>query len=67
MNLLRAAAVAKKLDMHRATVFRLARRDDSFPKPIKLSARYTAWVEEEIDKWLLTCKLNRSDLEHENG
>jgi predicted DNA-binding transcriptional regulator AlpA len=62
MKLLRAASVAKKLDMHKVSVFRLLQKDATFPKPLKLSSRYTAWVEEEIDQWLFTqMQLRRSN------
>ena len=54
MNLLKAASVAKKLDTSRSMVFKLAREDKTFPKPVKFSSRHSAWVEVEIDQWLFT-------------
>jgi predicted DNA-binding transcriptional regulator AlpA len=65
MKLLRAASVAEKLDMHKVSVFRLAKNDKTFPKPLKLSSRYTAWLEEEIDKWLFTHLQQRSETHDE--
>ena len=54
MNYSRAASVAKKLDMHRVSVYKLMARVESFPRPIKRSSRYVVWIEQEVDEWMLT-------------
>ena len=50
-KLIRAKEVAKKVTLSVSHVYRLA-RDGKFPKPRKLSANTTVWVEEEIDQWI---------------
>lgn len=42
--------IAKRHDVHRATVWRWARTSD-FPKPIKLSNRCSRWRLDEIEAW----------------
>lgn len=57
MKLLRDKQVADKLAVSKGHVWVLARRPD-FPKPLRLSPRHTAWVDEDIDAWLITIKQN---------
>lgn len=63
MNLLRVASVAKKLDMGTSSIWKLLKRDPSFPKPFKVSEHVdaTVWVEHELDEWLLTRMQSRSE------
>ena len=48
MNILRDALAAKKLGMARGTLWRLAKEDPDFPKPVKIGPRTTAWRIEDI-------------------
>lgn len=32
---------------------------DLFPKPVKLTAKISAWPEDEIDRWMDTCVTRR--------
>jgi len=50
--LLSAYQVAALLSVHRTTVFRMAREDDGFPKPLKLSRNTPRWFATEINAWL---------------
>jgi prophage regulatory protein len=44
--------VAKRLTISRATVWRYARLDPDFPKPLKLSAGCARWRSDEVEAWL---------------
>ena len=50
--LLSADQVGSALSVHRSTVFRMAREDDSFPKPLKLSRNTPRWRATELNAWL---------------
>lgn len=65
MKLLRDKQVADKIGCHWSYVWKLARRED-FPKPVKLGPRFTAWVDDEIDKWMLTYQ-QEGDAQHETA
>lgn len=52
MNMISTESVAVKLGVARSSVWNLLKRDASFPRPVKLSARTVRWVENEIDAWL---------------
>lgn len=52
MNILRDALAAKKLGMARGTLWRLAKEDPDFPKPVKISPKITGWIEAEIDQYI---------------
>lgn len=43
--------VCRQTGLSAATVYRLARASE-FPKPIKIGARASAWIGEEIDAWI---------------
>jgi prophage regulatory protein len=49
---LRPAKVAEKLDIGLSTLWKKAKDDPAFPKPIKLAARTTIFLENEIDEYL---------------
>jgi predicted DNA-binding transcriptional regulator AlpA len=49
---LRPGPAAKKCGVSVCTLYRYARQDASFPRPIKLSLRSTVFDEQEIDIWV---------------
>lgn len=50
MNLLSARAVAERLSVSRAYVYKLM-RDHDFPSPVKMGSR-SAWRQDEVDAWV---------------
>lgn len=56
MKLLSAAQVADMLGVHVSFVWRKARTDEAFPKPLKLAPGTTRWDAEEVERWVLTQK-----------
>lgn len=53
MKIIRDVRVAEKIGAKsRATVWRKARADASFPQPVKISEGITGWIEDEINAWL---------------
>ncbi len=53
MKIIRDVRVAEKIGAKsRATVWRKARADASFPQPVKVSEGITGWVEAEVDSYL---------------
>jgi prophage regulatory protein len=50
-NLLRMPKVEEKTGYKRASIWRKV-KDGSFPRPVHLSKRATAWVEDEVDGWI---------------
>lgn len=44
-------ATRKRLDVSRPTIYRLLRRDPTFPRPIKIGSR-TLFAVHEIDAWM---------------
>jgi prophage regulatory protein len=49
--LLRLPTVLALTGLSRSTLFALCQHDN-FPKPIKISARCSAWLSNEIDAWI---------------
>lgn len=41
----------KRLDISRPTIYRLIRRDPTFPRPVKIGSR-TLFAVHEIDAWM---------------
>lgn len=39
------------LDVSRGTIRRWSKKNEQFPKPVKLSERCTRWLTEEIQNW----------------
>lgn len=50
-KLLRIGEVARKTTFSKPHIYTLIRQG-KFPKPIKLSANTSVWLESEIDTWL---------------
>jgi prophage regulatory protein len=48
MKLLRLRATMEKSGKNRSDIY----RDPTFPKPIKIGPRASAWIEEEVDRWI---------------
>lgn len=51
MQILKILAVCKKTGFAKPTIFLKVRKGE-FPKPIKLGARATGWLESDIDDWI---------------
>ena len=49
---LRLNAVCDLVGLGKTTVWNLSRNDPDFPKPVKLSARCTAWRADEVQAWI---------------
>jgi predicted DNA-binding transcriptional regulator AlpA len=60
-----AAEAAQRLGCHKATVKRMAKREEpGFPKPVVLLNRYT-WLETEIDEYIqYRAEQSRKDMPH---
>jgi prophage regulatory protein len=53
MKIIRDVRVAEKIGCKsRATVWRKAKSDASFPQPVKVSEGITGWIEAEVDAYL---------------
>lgn len=53
MKILRDVRVAEKIGCKsRATVWRKAKTDPDFPRPVSISAGISGWVEEEVDAYI---------------
>lgn len=50
-KILRLPAVQEKSGLGRDSIYRGA-REGWFPKPVKLTARASGWLEDEVDAWL---------------
>jgi predicted DNA-binding transcriptional regulator AlpA len=49
---IRVTKLAPELDVSVPTVWRWAKENPLFPKPVRLSARVTAWKVSEVQAWL---------------
>lgn len=61
-RILRIPEVAHRLGMSRSWIYdrlnpRSKRYDVTFPKPIKIGANATGWLESSIDAWIKTLSL----------
>ena len=59
----RAIRVPRVLELtgfSRATLWRMPKTDQTFPKPFHLSPGITAWSEAEIVEWLMSKMANRA-------
>ena len=60
MKLIKLKTVMDCTGLARSTVYKFI-AEDRFPKPVKLGARMVAWVEGEIQQWILE-RLDERDL-----
>lgn len=68
LRVLRIQQVAEKLSIGKSTIYdwlneQSPRYDNTFPKPIKLSAKSIGWLSSEIEVWLLN-RVNLTREEH---
>lgn len=52
-RVLRLKEVRHKTGLGRSTIYRWM-DEGRFPKPVRLGARTVAWIEHEIDEWLMS-------------
>lgn len=52
MKLLRKAEIARRLDVSRWTVYRIAETDPTFPREREISPGVRGRLEHEFDEWL---------------
>lgn len=50
-TLLKLAEVMEKTLLRKSSIY-LKMKEGTFPKPINLTSRSIAWVEDDIDKWI---------------
>lgn len=50
---LRLKEVQHRTGLGRSTIYRWM-EEGKFPKPVRLGARSVAWIEHEIDQWLMS-------------
>lgn len=61
MKMLRLRDVIDKTGLSRSSIYRYISLN-KFPKPVHLGENTVAWVEHEIDDWLMA-RLNERDLD----
>lgn len=49
--------VCRKTSLSRTTIYRRLESDPNFPKPRKLGANRIAWLEHEIDLYIINCEV----------
>ena len=52
MRLIKIKEVIKMTSLSRATIYKYM-ADDSFPKPVSLGVKSVAWVEDEVENWVM--------------
>ena len=52
-TLLRADEVMRRLSISRSNLYTLIAKE-GFPEPLRLSKRGRAWLESEVDEWILS-------------
>ena len=52
MRIMRFPEVIKTVGLSRSTIWRLERKDKSFPKRVALSARNVGWLADDIENWI---------------
>ncbi|EQC01050.1 MULTISPECIES: helix-turn-helix transcriptional regulator [Photorhabdus] len=59
-TLIRLADVMKKVGLKKSWIYHLIQQGE-FPKSVSLGARSVAWVEKEIDEWIINKINNREE------
>ncbi|MGX4744621.1 helix-turn-helix transcriptional regulator [Providencia rettgeri] len=62
IKVLRIRTVMAKIGISRSTIYdwlnpKSKRYDPTFPKPRQLGKQSVGWLETDLDKWLLQCKI----------
>lgn len=52
INLIRLPEVIEKIRLKKSSIYHLISLNQ-FPRPIKLGPRSVAWVESEVDEWVV--------------
>lgn len=52
MKILRVQAVAERIGYAVASVWRKAKDETDFPKPVRIGPKCTGWIESEVDAYL---------------
>ena len=52
MRLIKIKEVIKMTSLSRATIYKYM-ADDSFPRPVSLGTKAVAWVEDEVENWIV--------------
>lgn len=60
MRLIKLKTVMDSTGLARSTVYKFI-AEGRFPKPVKLGVRMVAWVEEEVEEWILS-KISLRDI-----
>ncbi|WP_134018180.1 helix-turn-helix transcriptional regulator [Modicisalibacter xianhensis] len=60
MRLIKLAKVMDNTGLSRSTIYKYI-SDGSFPKPVSLGVRNVAWVESEVEDWILERIRERDD------
>ncbi|WP_415405889.1 helix-turn-helix transcriptional regulator [Sulfurovum sp. CS9] len=50
-RLIRLPRVIDKVALQKSQIWRMA-KEGTFPQPIKISHKVTAWIESEVDQWV---------------
>lgn len=53
MKLIKMSQVIEMTSLANSTIYKYI-KEGTFPKPVKLTVKKSAWVEEEIESWILT-------------
>lgn len=51
-RLLTIEETGRRIGLSKVSVYRLIKRDPSFPRPLKLSARCTRFASKALDRWI---------------
>jgi len=55
-NLIKLNRVKELTTLSAASIYRLAKSDDNFPKPFKIAERSSVWSEKEVLNYIAMCK-----------
>ncbi|ENM3821393.1 AlpA family transcriptional regulator [Vibrio cholerae] len=58
MRFLKLKEVMEKTALSRSAIYRKM-NDEEFPQSVSLGDRAVAWVESEVDEWMVECLKNR--------
>jgi prophage regulatory protein len=61
MKLLRPKEVAERIGASRQSVWRWSKEDPTFPRPVRMGKNATAFIQEEIDEWIISKQEAQAD------